>query len=222
MPASGVMPMSPPSRFMPPVWSQDSSHLQSLDCIYGAAPVCVQVRRAVLPPAPHTTLGPGFSRTSGTRSRRLRASLRHISANDGNQAETVESFEVVVGPNHRVLTVRSCVRPVGRTQRYGYRNEPQSDGIQIANHVERRYFFEEPGGNCLNIFSTPLSRFLMFLSELLESVSLEVPLQISCFVLVSKRSTTTVPTLYVSVVVVASPKPPPPNRLQPQPPPNPS
>src|SRR5229473_2076284 len=81
------------------------------------------------------------------------------------------------------------------------------------------YLFEEPGGNFLNIFSTPLSRFLMFLSELLESVSLAFPLQISCLVLVSKRSTTTVPTLYVSVVVVASPKPPPPKRLQPQPPP---
>src|SRR6476646_3318195 len=81
------------------------------------------------------------------------------------------------------------------------------------------YLFEEPGGNFLNILSTPLSRFLMFLSELLESVSLELPLQISCLVLESKRSTTTVPTLYVSVVVVASPKPPPPKRLQPQPPP---
>src|ERR1700756_3512064 len=86
----------------------------------------------------------------------------------------------------------------------------------------RRYFFEEPGGKCLNILSTPLSRFLMFLSELSESVSLELPLQISCLVLVSKRSTTTVPTLYVSVVVVASPKPPPPKRLKPHPPPKPS
>src|SRR5258707_12002695 len=86
---------------------------------------------------------------------------------------------------------------------------------------QRRYFFEESGGKCLNILSTPLSRFLMFLSELLERVLLAVPLQISCLVLVSKRSTTTVPTLYVSVVVVASPRPPPPKRRQPQPPPNP-
>src|ERR1700730_2357681 len=101
-------------------------------------------------------------------------------------------------------------------------NRPWSDCVQRANHLKRRYFFEEPGGNCLNIFSTPLSRFLMFLLELLESVSLVVPLQINCLVLVSKRSTTTVPTLYVSVVVVASPNPPPPNRRQPQPPPNPS
>src|SRR5258708_20456547 len=91
-----------------------------------------------------------------------------------------------------------------------------------ANHVRRRYFFEEPGGNCLNILSTPLSRFLMFLLELLESVSLELPLQISCLVFVSKRSTTTLPPLYVSVVVLTSPKPPPPKRLKPQPPPNPS
>src|ERR1700680_2222555 len=88
--------------------------------------------------------------------------------------------------------------------------------------VRAVYLFEEPGGNFLNIFSTPLSRFLMFLSELLERVSLSEPLQISCLVLVSKRSTTTVPTLYVSVVVVASPKPPPPKRRQPQPPPKPS
>src|ERR1700722_12369927 len=84
------------------------------------------------------------------------------------------------------------------------------------------YLFGEPGGNFLNILSTPLSRFLMFLSELLESVSLEEPRQISCLVLVSNRSTTTVPTLYVSVVVVASPKPPAPKRRQPQPPPKPS
>src|SRR5260370_15254735 len=94
----------------------------------------------------------------------------------------------------------------------------QKWGIMVAP----RYFFEEPGGKCLNILATPLSRFLMFLSELLESVSLEAPLQISCFVLASKRSTTTVPTLSVSVLVVASPKPPPPNRRQPQPPPKPS
>jgi hypothetical protein len=74
--------------------------------------------------------------------------------------------------------------------------EHQTDrGTQAANHVRSRYFFEEPGGKCLNILSTPLSRFLMFFSELLESVSLEEPLQISCLVLVSKRSTTTVPTL---------------------------
>src|SRR5580692_1317922 len=89
----------------------------------------------------------------------------------------------------------------------------------------RSYFFEESGGNFLNIFSTPLSRFSMFLSELLESVSLELPLHTNCFVFASKKSTTKVPTLYVSVVVVASPippKPPPPNLLQPQPPPNPS
>src|ERR1700681_1079262 len=97
----------------------------------------------------------------------------------------------------------------------------KSDGERICG-VRDVYLFEELGGNFLNILSTPLSKFLMFLSELLESVSLEAPLQISCLVLVSKRSTTTVPTLYVSVVVEASPKPPPPKRLQPQPPPNPS
>src|SRR5580704_9776850 len=86
----------------------------------------------------------------------------------------------------------------------------------------RPYFVVAPGGKCLNILSTLSLRFLMFLSELSESVSLAAPLQISCLVFVSKRSTTTVPTLYVSVVVVASPNPPPPKRLQPQPPPSPS
>src|SRR5258708_36651038 len=94
----------------------------------------------------------------------------------------------------------------------------------MAVHGGFRYF-EDPGGNFLNIFSTSLSRFWMFLLELLESVSVELPLHTSCFVFASNRSTTKVPTLYVSVVVVASPrppKPPPPNRLPPQPPPIPS
>src|ERR1700757_4130659 len=77
----------------------------------------------------------------------------------------------------------------------------------MACHVLLPYF-DAPGGNFLNIFSTPLSRFLMFLLELLESVSLELPLHSSCLVFASNRSTTKVPTLYVSVVVVASPKPP--------------
>src|SRR5437899_3247117 len=57
-----------------------------------------------------------------------------------------------------------------------------------------RYFFGS-GGKCANIFCTPLSRFLVFLSELLESVSLEEPRQIKFFVLASNRSTTRVPTL---------------------------
>jgi hypothetical protein len=42
------------------------------------------------------------------------------------------------------------------------------------------YFFGEPGGNCLNIFSTPLSKFFMFLSELLENTSLALPLHRRC------------------------------------------
>src|SRR5229473_1659431 len=118
------------------------------------------------------------------------------SAHDGNQTETVEFFEIVVRPNHWVPTVRSRARLVCRAHRNGRRNECQTNrDAQVANHVGRRYFFEEPGGKCLNILSTPLSRFLMFLSELLESVSLDVPLQISCLVLASNRSTTNVPTL---------------------------
>src|ERR1700730_17536518 len=119
-----------------------------------------------------------------------------------------------------VSGLRSCVRPWGRTQSL---SSSQYGATETRlRRVRAVYLFEEPGVNFLNIFSTPLSRFLMFLSELLERVSLSELLQISCLVLVSKRSTTTVPTLYVSVVVVASPKPPPPKRRQPQPPPKPS
>src|SRR5258708_26718462 len=51
------------------------------------------------------------------------------------------------------------------------------------------------GGKCLNIFTTPLLRFLIFLSALPERVSLVEPRQISFFVVVSNRSTTRVPTL---------------------------
>jgi hypothetical protein len=89
-----------------------------------------------------------------------------------------------------------CPSPRLLAARKGRRNECQTNrDAQVPNHLGRRYFFEEPGGKCLNILSMPLSRFLMFLSELLESVSLEVPLQISCLVLASNRSTTNVPTL---------------------------
>jgi hypothetical protein len=63
-----------------------------------------------------------------------------------------------------------------------------------APRPRHRFYFEEPGGNFLNNLSTPLFRFSMFLLELLESVSLALPLHISCFVLVSNRSTTSVPT----------------------------
>lgn len=64
----------------------------------------------------------------------------------------------------------------GGTVRAGLRD----GGVQVAIHVGRRYFFEELGVNCSNIFATPLSRFLMFLSELLESVSLSVRSFIGC------------------------------------------
>src|ERR1700756_3941121 len=64
--------------------------------------------------------------------------------------------------------------------------------LEIWN-LSERYFFTS-GGKCANIFCTPLSRFLMFLSALLESVSLEEPRQISVLVFASNRSTTRVPT----------------------------
>jgi hypothetical protein len=64
----------------------------------------------------------------------------------------------------------------------------------ILRYRDSRYFFAS-GGKCANIFCTPLSRFLVFLSALLESVSLAEPRQIKFLVLVSNRSTTKVPTL---------------------------
>ena len=51
------------------------------------------------------------------------------------------------------------------------------------------------GGNSLNNFSTLLSKFLMFLLELLDKVLLAEPRHSRVFVFLSKRSTTSVPTL---------------------------
>src|ERR1700722_3528482 len=84
-----------------------------------------------------------------------------------------------------------------------------------------RYFFTS-GGKWSNIFCTSELSLLMFLSDLSDSVSLAEPRQISFLALVSNRSTTSVPTVYVSSVVVDVPKPSPnplPQRRQPQPPP---
>ena len=99
----------------------------------------------------------------------------------------VELFEIVVRPNHAVLGVRSCVRPIGRTQRKRSRNKYcTSKNAQVASHV--CYFLEEPGGNFLNILSTPLSSSFIFVLELFDKVSLAEPRQINCFV-ASKMST---------------------------------
>jgi hypothetical protein len=49
----------------------------------------------------------------------------------------------------------------------------------------------------------------MFLTDLSDKASLDDPHQTSFFVFESKRSITSVPTLYVSSVVVDSPNPPP-------------
>ena len=51
----------------------------------------------------------------------------------------------------------------------------------FASTKEPRYFLEDPAGKFLKSFSTPLSRFRMFLSELFESASLELPLHRSFF-----------------------------------------
>ncbi len=62
-------------------------------------------------------------------------------------------------------------------------------------HTTRYSDFDGFGGKCAKSFSAALSKFLMFLSDLSESVSLAEPRQIRCFVLASKTSTTRVPTL---------------------------
>src|SRR5216684_8536558 len=110
----------------------------------------------------------------------------------------IEFFDIVIRPNHRVLAPRPCVWPIGRTQGHGCCDESQTDGvIQVTVHVSLAYFLEESGGKFLNIFTTSLSIFWMFLLELLDSVSLELPLHTNCFVFASKRSPTHVPYLYV-------------------------
>src|SRR5947209_542152 len=69
-------------------------------------------------------------------------------------------------------------------------------GVSCSNEAMQHlaYFFAS-GGKGLNIFSTPLLRFLMFLSELLDSVSLDELRQTSSFDSVSNRATTRLPTV---------------------------
>src|SRR6202050_5651021 len=55
--------------------------------------------------------------------------------------------------------------------------------------------FPDSGGNSLNIFATPLSRFFSFFAALSESVPSALPRQISCFDFASNMSTTSVPSL---------------------------
>jgi hypothetical protein len=77
-----------------------------------------------------------------------------------------------------------------------------SSGTQIpfpsmsarASITNRQCYLFSSGGKCSNIFFAPLSRFLVFLSGLLESVSLDEPRQIKFLALASNRSTTRVPT----------------------------
>src|SRR6266851_3976121 len=65
--------------------------------------------------------------------------------------------------------------------------------IDHRQNSVRSYFFAS-GGKCANIFCTPLSRFFVFLSALLESVSLDEPRQSKFLLLASNRSTTSEPT----------------------------
>src|SRR5579862_3315618 len=110
----------------------------------------------------------------------------------------MQPFEIFIGPDCCVPAPCPCVGPIRRAQGQCRYNENQTDGeIQVTCHVGLVYFFEEPGGKFLNIFSTSLSMFWIFLLELLDSVSLELPLQTSCLVFASNKSTTRVPTVYV-------------------------
>src|SRR6266446_6894766 len=59
------------------------------------------------------------------------------------------------------------------------------------------------GGNFLNIFSIALLSFWAVFSGLSGIVPVAVPRQITCLVLVSNKSTMSVPTVYVSGIVVA-------------------
>ena len=92
---------------------------------------------------------------------------------------------------HNTAEARNPVR-VGSA--YAIRHTPPRCSRSTRSLPLRSYFFAS-GGKCLNIFCTPLSRFLVFLSALSESVSLDEPRQIKFLVLASDRSTTREPTL---------------------------
>src|SRR5258708_37013218 len=92
--------------------------------------------------------------------------------------------------------------------------EPCSPGCSSLRKIRQRralvcaYFFA-PGGKCSNIFWTPLSRFLMFLSDLSERMSLDDPLQTRSLFFASYKSTTKSPTCALSTLVVSCPWHPP-------------
>src|ERR1700730_10586320 len=84
-------------------------------------------------------------------------------------------------------------RPVPTASLTGEAPPAVSFCIDHRKNSARRYFFAS-GGKCVNIFCTPLSRFFVFLSALLESVSLDEPRQSKFLLLASNRSTTREPT----------------------------
>jgi len=113
---------------------------------------------------------------------------------DEERRGALSYITVELPPNNHGPAVRCGARPIGRTQRNDHRRLGRKEkGVEAASHGG--YAFEGAGGYFWNIFSTPLSRFLMLFLDLLDSVSLVEPRQISFLVLVSKRSMTKVPTL---------------------------
>jgi hypothetical protein len=135
-----------------------------------------------------------MARWTGLRRPTIRLAPRIATASNhkvGSKAAWALSQQILehnteIGPRRFTQSLRNFMGPPPAAS--------QRD-TQPAHAVRLPYFFEASGGNFLNIFVTPLSRFSMFLLELVESVSLEAPLQINFLVLVSNKSTITVPTL---------------------------
>ena len=73
--------------------------------------------------------------------------------------------------------------------------------------TEKGWTKADPGGKSLNILSEAFASFFAFFSGLSEISSEAVPRNRSCFDLVSKMSTTRVPTVYSDTVVCAVPVP---------------
>ena len=111
----------------------------------------------------------------------------------------------LVRDRHILVEDREPFRRVPRMRSFGRMRRADSLErpwlVQISGQPPLWAFFRSPqafgafGGKCLNIFSTPLSRFFVFLFGLLESVSLAELRQINFSVFASKRSISKVPTL---------------------------
>ena len=109
----------------------------------------------------------------------------HLLDSSGFSFTPLPPFHSCVGASTPTTIARGYCRAHGS----GY-----SDNSYIDFHPIIYYFFGA-GGKCWNILFTPLPRFFVFLSALLESVSLDELRQINFSVFASKRSITKVPTV---------------------------